>query len=363
MKKIIINGRFLERRITGVARYAREVALRLLHRENVCIALPQPSHPEINPARILHVPLGNISSLTGGRGWPQLDLPRHVGRNLLWSPENVGPLGVDLQVLTVHDLAAVDHPEWFHSSLTLTYQLYLPLLVRRAPLIFAVSEFTRGRLIERLNVPPEKIVVTYNAADVRFCRQPDAEVAEVQTQLKLPHSYLLCLGSIEPRKNLVSLLQAWNSLPRSVTDEVALVMVGGQDRVFARLDLRKLLENARNVVFTGYLDDAMLPALYSGALGLIYPTLYEGFGLPPLEAMACGTPVITSNCTSLPEVVGSDAVLVDPRNPESIRQAILTLVGDVQLRERLSVAGLERAKTFSWEQTARVTYDALCKLL
>jgi glycosyltransferase involved in cell wall biosynthesis len=363
MKKIIINGRFLEHRVTGAPRYAREVALRLLHRENVCIALPQPSHPEINPARILHVPFGNISSLTGGRGWTQLDLPRHVGRNLLWSPENVGSLRVDLQALTVLDLAAIEHPEWFSASLTLTYQLYLPLLVRRAPLILTISEFTRRRLIERLNVPPEKIVVTYCAADARFCRQSEAEVAAVQAQLKLPRPYLLCLGSIEPRKNLASLLQAWNSLPRSVTDEVALVMVGGQSKAFAQVDLRELIENAQNVIFTGYLDDAMLPALYSGALGLIYPTLYEGFGLPPLEAMACGTPVITSNCTSLPEVVGSDAVLVDPRNPESIRQAILTLVGDVQLRERLSIAGLERAKTFSWEQTARVTYEALCKLL
>ena len=170
--------------------------------------------------------------------------------------------------------------------------------------------------------------------------------------------YLLCVGSLEPRKNLGRLLAAWHKAQTAAPDEMVLVVAGGSAnlRVFESAEFGTV---PPRVHFTGYVSDEFLPSLYSGAVALLYPSLYEGFGLPPLEAMACGTPVVTSRNTSMPEVVGGAALLVDPFDIDSIAAAILQVVSSASLRDTLSAKGLVQAARFTWESAARQTLAVL----
>jgi glycosyltransferase involved in cell wall biosynthesis len=279
---------------------------------------------------------------------------------LLWSPNNTGPLAVSRQVCTMHDIIPVEHPEWFNARFSAWYQWLLPKLTQRVRHLIAVSEFTKQRLVERLGIRPEKITVVWNGVDSQFRPRTAAEIDEVRDALGIrSQRYLLSLGSLEPRKNLRRLLGAWGKLrPELGDDDINLVVVGekGSAQVFRDASIR---ETPEGVHFTGYARQEYLPALYSGALALVYPSLYEGFGLPPLEAMACGTPVITSNTTSLPEVTGGAALLVDPLSEDAIAEAIRCLVGDEQLRQALSAKSLAHASKFTWDKSAAQTWKVL----
>jgi glycosyltransferase involved in cell wall biosynthesis len=172
--------------------------------------------------------------------------------------------------------------------------------------------------------------------------------------------YLLYVGSVEPRKNLARLLQAWELIDRHCPD-IQLLITGLSTRgsgVFSEVKLDRIPER---VSFTGYVSDEDLPSLYSGALAFVYPSLYEGFGLPPAEAMACGTPVITSRTTSLPEVVSDAAALVDPESVDSIAEGMLEVIRNSSLRSQMSAKGLERAKLFTWDGAAANTWDILSR--
>jgi glycosyltransferase involved in cell wall biosynthesis len=194
-----------------------------------------------------------------------------------------------------------------------------------------------------------------NGVDARF-RPADADaILDLRRRMDLPARYVLCVGSLEPRKNLRRLLDAWRRLPQSLSD-TGLVLAGAEHAVFRQAGLDELPPGVR---LAGYVPDADLPTLYSGATAFVYPSLYEGFGLTILEAMACGTPVICSNATALPEVAGDAAITVDPLDAEAIAAAIERLVGDEALLARYRAMGLERAKQFSWDRTAAATADVL----
>ena len=304
MASIALNARFYAHKPTGMQRYGIEMAKRL--------------------SGVLDVlrPSGSLRGATGHL-WEQVFLPAASGNRMLWSPNNTGPLAVARQVLTMHDIIPVEHPEWFNARFAAWYQWLLPRLTRRAQHLIAVSEFTKQRLVERFGIRPEKITVVWNGVDAQFHTRSADEVAEVREALAIPTAkYLLSLGSLEPRKNLGRLLAAWRSIKRELPGDLSLVVVGakGSPQVFRDASITEI---PQGVHFTGYARQEHLPALYSGALGLVYPSLYEGFGLPPLEAMACGTPVITSDTTSLPEVTGGAALLVDPLDESAIAAAIL----------------------------------------
>jgi glycosyltransferase involved in cell wall biosynthesis len=338
MRKIALNARFYAHRPTGMQRYAIELNKRF------------PEHLEpVMPSDALRGPAGHL--------WEQLYLPSAVRGRLLWSPNNTGPLAVARQICTIHDLIPIDHPEWFNRRFSLWYEWLLPRLARRVGHIIAISEFTKRRIVERLRVPARKVTVIYNGVDSCFYPRTDEEIREVCGTLGLSQPYVLCVGSLEPRKNLRRLMQAWKIAQEKVDREVSLVVVGapGSTRVFRSLSMPAV----PRVVFTGYVADSHLPALYSGAAVMIYPSLYEGFGLPPLEAMACGTPVVTSATSSLPEVVGSCAVLVDPEDSLSIARGLLELMANARLRDTLRKGGLNRAQRFTWEATARATLGLL----
>jgi glycosyltransferase involved in cell wall biosynthesis len=256
--------------------------------------------------------------------------------------------------IVVHDLSFRAHPEYFPWMVAWYMRWLTGWAVRRAHCVVAVSEFSREELFRFYSVDPEKVVSIYNGVGNEF--QPATDKASTDTdQVTLSHygvtsPYILALGNIHPRKNLTRLLDAYLCLKQRREDVPVMVWVGLQ-----RWGSDELLERARaaGVVMTGFVAQKDLPALCRQAVVLVYPSLYEGFGLPPLEAMACGTPVVTSNTTSLPEVVGDAALLVDPTDVGAIAAALSRLLDDPVLRQRLRQAGIERARGFTWKRTAQ----------
>ncbi|MGD2165604.1 MAG: glycosyltransferase family 1 protein [Anaerolineae bacterium] len=258
-------------------------------------------------------------------------------------------------VLTVHDLIFRHLPE-HHKLLNRWYLNWaLPLYCRRATHIIAISECTREDLIEAYELTPGKISVIGEAADPRFKPQSADRVAAVRRRYGLPERYLLFVGTIEPRKNLTRLLHAFEVLRQEGLVD-GLVLVGKRgwlyDDFFAELE-RSPARGA--VILPGYVPDEDLPAVYAGARALAFPSLYEGFGLPVLEAMASGTPVTCSGTSSLPEVAGDAAITFDPTSEEGIVHALRRLLGDPDLQQELAQRGLRRAGQFSWDRVASHT--------
>lgn len=294
-----------------------------------------------------------------GHLWEQLQLPLLVKGRLLWSPANSGPIMLGRQVVTVHDIAVIDHPEWFNARFAAWYRWMTPRLVRRAFRVIAVSEFTKRRLVEVTGVDESRVSVVPNGVDKRFNpRRPD-KVAALRHRLGIPSSnYVLSLATLEPRKNLAGQLEAWSRCVSHLPDSVWLVISGakGKDHVFGNLQLHDV---PPRVYFTGYVRDEDLPALYGGAIAFLYPSFYEGFGLPVLEAMASGTAPIVSNLTAPQEVAGDAGIVVDPHDPDSIASAIVRLVKDGFWRGELEHRSVRRSQAFSWTRTADSTWQVL----
>jgi glycosyltransferase involved in cell wall biosynthesis len=203
----------------------------------------------------------------------------------------------------------------------------------------------------------------WNGVDAQFTPRPLDEIERMRREVGISsRKYLLSVGSLEPRKNLGALMTAWRRIAPTLPDDIDLVVVGAKGASLVFSDA-KLGEAPPRVCLTGYVAQEQLPALYSGAMALIYPSLYEGFGLPPLEAMACGAPVVTSGTTSLPEVVGDSALLVDPLSPESIADGIQRIVSDAPLREQLRERGLLRTRGVTWERAVTDTRKVFASLL
>jgi glycosyltransferase involved in cell wall biosynthesis len=260
-------------------------------------------------------------------------------------------------VVTIHDCTFVTHPE-FHLPANVEHCLRgTQLAIERADMLIAVSESTRRDLIERMGAPADRIVVTQEAADPGLAPVTDATRLEsVRRRYGLPERFVLSLGAMEPRKNLPRLLEAFAALAPAVRNEFALVVAGAQgwlnDAVHEQVQKLGLGES---VHFVGYIEQEDLAALYSLATVFAYPSLWEGFGLPVLEAMACGTPVLTSSVSSLPEVAGDAAILVQPTDVDAIGEGLGRLLEDGSLRADLSARGRGRAAEFSWERCARET--------
>jgi len=253
------------------------------------------------------------------------------------------------KVVTVHDLSFLRHPEAAEPSLRAFLCASVPRSVRKADLVLGDSESTRQDVIELLGIDGDRVEVVYPGVDGAFRVIDDQHhLAAVKQLYGLDCPFILNVGTLEPRKNLVTLLYAYAALRRRGLEH-KLVIAGGHgwlyDGVFRRLEELSLEEE---VLFLGYVAEEHLPALYGLADLLVFPSLYEGFGLPPLEAMACGTPVITSDSSSLPEVVGEAGVMVPARDADALAEAIATVLADSVLREDLVKQGLSRAAQFTW---------------
>ncbi|MCL4304272.1 MAG: glycosyltransferase family 4 protein [Anaerolineae bacterium] len=261
--------------------------------------------------------------------------------------------------VVVHDLSFRAHPEYFPRTVAWYMRWLTGRAVQQARRILTVSDFSRRELCRFYRVDPAKVVVVPNGVGADFRPTSPATAAFDQAalaQYDLTPPYILALGNIHPRKNLARLLAAYRCLKQQRGDVPALVWAG-----LPRWDSSELLTDARaaDVILPGFIAQEDLPALYRQALMLVYPSLYEGFGLPPLEAMACGTPVVTSSTTSLPEVVADAALTVDPASTEAIAAAMAQLLADISLRRHLGQAGLERAAEFTWTRTAQNTLASL----
>jgi glycosyltransferase involved in cell wall biosynthesis len=235
----------------------------------------------------------------------------------------------------------------------------LPRLARRARQIITGSEFVKERIVAHTGVGANKIVVVPYGVDSRFCPEAVRGVEEAISVLGLPsRHYILTVGSLEPRKNLARLFRAWAEAQVRMPEEIWLVVVGaaGNARIFGDTSVKAL---PARTFLAGHVEDRLLPALYAGAIAMAYPSTYEGFGLPPLEAMASGTSVLTGNRSSLPEVVLDSGLLVDPYNEAEIADGMYRLVTDKGLREDLRRRGLLRAKQFSWDRAARKILEIL----
>ena len=258
-----------------------------------------------------------------------------------------------------HDISPIEHPEWFDAGFVTWYRYLIPQLVRRVTRIVTVSQFSKSRILERLRVRDDRVVVIPNGVDGRFrpdarptCDRPDAS-REPAPGLTGP--FILTVGSLSPRKNLGRLFAAWQ-LSGLGHEGCVLAVAGVRGTSFKRIDLRT---PPVGVQMLGYVPDAELPALYGRALGVVVPSLYEGFGLPALEAMACGTPVIAARAGGLPETVGDAALLVDPIAPEALSDALRRVFEDGSLRGQLARRGVDRSRRFSW----RLAADRLLRVL
>ncbi len=304
----------------GVERWARELAARLPALRPGGYAVVRP------PAALAH---------RAGHAWEQLVLPLRTARaGALLCPANLAPLAARNTVVVIHDAAALRHPGWYSRGYAAWQRAALPRIARRARRVVTVSEFSRGELRELLGVDA---AVVPGAVDGRF--RPDADAAAARRALRLERPYVLCVASHTARKNLAALAGA-------APAGVELVVAGGHRPQFAAepglAGLRQL----------GHVDDALLPGLYAGAEAFVLPSRYEGFGLPVLEAMASGTPVLTTTAGALPETCGGAARLVEPE-PEAVRAALAELLADAGERARLRALGLARARQFTWDRTAR----------
>jgi glycosyltransferase involved in cell wall biosynthesis len=290
--------------------------------------------------------------------WEQVVLPdllRRLRVDVFHSPVNVLPVRLPCaSVVTVHDLAFLHYPQYFRPARRVYQRTFTARSARAATLVIAVSESTKGDLV-RLGVAPSRVRVIYPAIEERF--RPVADGARLQAFRRehgLPDRFLLYLGTIEPRKNIVGLLEAYARLRADVPDAPPLVLAGAKgwyyDAVFERV---RALGLERTVTFAGYVRDEEQPLWYAAAELFVYPSLFEGFGLPVAEAMACGTPVVTSSLSSMPEVAGDAAIQVDPRSAEALAHAMQSVLRDDEARRRLAAEGPRRARQFSIDRMVR----------
>lgn len=340
--QLLINGHFRFKRVTGVERYAWEI-ISAFDKNNVPYGWIQP-------------PRG-LKSDALRQLWVQAVMPVKLPENsILWSPTNTGPILCSRQVITLHDIAAQLHPEWFDEKYVWWRRLILPPLLKRVKSIITVSEFSRQAISEHFPQAQGKINVIYNGVRTdHFYRRDEDEINQLRKELDLQKPYILSVGSLDPRKNIGRLIKAWNLLPEKTRKEMVLVIAGESARKFA---FKLNVDYDESVKFIGYIKDKKLPVLYSGAEIFMYPSLFEGFGLPVLEAMACGTAVITSNTTALQEIAGP-AKVVNPESIDEIRDEMLNLINNSSITSTMIEKGYEWVKRFTWQDSAKQTIKLL----
>jgi glycosyltransferase involved in cell wall biosynthesis len=281
--------------------------------------------------------------------------------DLYHAPHYVLPAAVSCSsVVTIHDCIHLMFPQYLPSRAAYAYaRAQMWTAAHRSDCILTVSDASKRDILHLFNIPPEKIVVIYNAIDAHFSVTPPADaVGRVRERYQLNHRFVLYVGNIKPHKNLVRLIEAFNELRTGELEDLKLLIIG--DEISKLPALRRAVHRHKlhkHVRFLGYVPDDQLAVLYRLAAVFAFPSLYEGFGLPPLEAMASGTPVVVSNVSSLPEVVGDAAVLVDPHDVSSIVDGLRLVLTDPARAEEMRRKGLERAREFSWERSVARTLE------
>ena len=353
---LYINGRFLTQPGTGVQRYAREIVANfdaLLDNyelaQRVCLRCLVP-RGTTHGTRWRNITIEEVG-INQGNLWEQIDLPIYLKGGFLFSPANSGPVFYLNQAVTFHDASAFAIPDVYSFGFRLKHKMTFVRLVQRAKIIFTVSKFSQGELSRYLKHPPQKFKVTNPAGDHMNHIPADLNILRRHGLRK--DGYILIVGSWSLRKNLAALGKALQLIK---SDTRVVVAGDGYQKIFNRGAVQW---TTGNIVALGYITDEELKALYLNALSLVLPSYYEGFGLPILEAMQCGCPVLCARAASLPEVAGEAALFFDPMDAMNIAKTIDRIVLDPQLRNELTQRGYQRAKEFSWRAAGLQTMDEL----
>ncbi|MBI2567750.1 MAG: glycosyltransferase family 4 protein [Candidatus Schekmanbacteria bacterium] len=292
---------------------------------------------------------------------------RREGLDLFHAPHYVlPPLRKCRKIVTIHDIIHLLFPEFLSPAGRLYARLMLRFASREADLVLTVSEASKADLVAHLDVPPERVRVVYNGVSERFRPQAEQSLAETLRALGLTPGYVLFAGNLMPHKNVGRALEALAALRGTLKEELPALVIAGHgrpDRVTALRAQAERLRIVTKVVFLGHVDHAVLPALYGAARAFIFPSLYEGFGLPPLEAMACGVPVVYGRNPALIEIVGAAGLAFDPRSTDDAAQALARALTDEELRQNLITAGIRRAREFRWSDAVSQTLAAYEELL
>jgi len=348
--RIAINGRFLTQFVAGVQRFAQET-LRAMDR-----LLEEPEYRELKgriellaPQAARDLPLANIPLRRCGRRsgylWEQVEFPRAASGALLLNLCMLGPVAMRRQVVVVHDAIVKAMPHNFNLPFRAAYGFFMPLLLRRADCIVTVSEFSRREIGKYYGVKTDTMLICHEGGEHILAAPADAAILKRLDLSGRP--YFLCVGGSSPNKNFPNILAALNA---TGLHDAPLVLTGNRA---PKLHHHIADVSSENVIATGQITDGELRALYEGALALVYPSRYEGFGLPPLEAMNCGCPAIISDQAALVEVCGDAALQCGIDDVAGLARQMRAVYADQALREKLRQAGHERARRFTWTHTAR----------
>lgn len=368
--RIVIDARCVADHFPGIGRYVYNLlqGLAELQLSHTFIVLYNPAlqntrHDITMLARFRTIELVETSARPFTLA-EQLLVPRLVRQlraDLYHAPYYVRPyLGLHCpSVTTVYDAIPHLYPGEVSRSARVLFDTLMRLSAQVSQRLIAISSSARTDISTIYHIPAERIDVTLLAAAAHFSPQSDERIAEIRHKHDLPEDYVLSVGSNKPHKNVPQLVDAWSQLPGSLRDRVKLVIAGHWDarypEVKRRIATGDLFDSVR---LMPYIADQDLPALYSGALFFVHPSRYEGFGLPPLEAMSCGAPVLCGNTSSLPEVVGNAALIVDTSSTSALKEGLARLLSDTPLRSKLHAAALRQAAAFSWHKTAQATLSS-----
>lgn len=342
---IVVNTRFLSQKLTGVQRYAIELCkwLKKIYAEDIMFVCPSCIvHEEIASeldAKVIGTHIGHL--------WEQWDLPKYLrehGSPLLVNLSNTAPVFYRNKVTTIHDITYVRYPKTFSKSFVLFYRLLIPLVIRTSKHIFTVSEFSKNEISSFYHTKANKLSVIYNATSNVFKPVLDKKLSKKK--------YFMAVSSIKENKNFIYILEAFRRFSAK-NKQVELFVIGDlKSKSFKRIDVSKYTEN-RQIKFLGRINDTDLVAYYSNAVAFIFPSLYEGFGIPPLEAQACGCPAICSKASCLPEVFQDSVLYCNPYSVDSLVEAMNSILDDEDLCNQLIGSGYQNVARYSWEKSAK----------
>ncbi len=351
---IFINSRFLTQKITGSQRFAIEISRQLKK-------LAPDRFKFVAPKNIIHWSIvkelnAEIIGINTGHIWEQIDLPLYLkkqGSPLVLNLVNTAPLFYKNKIVVIHDVSWKHFPYTVSKKFYLWYKFLIPKIAKNSKLLLTVSNFSKKDLVKELKINEDKIEIIYNSVSDNF------------KFLNLSREkIILSVASLQPYKNLEGLIKAFVLLKNSDKfSDFKLVLVGGYNKkVFSNTKIFEMAEGRSDIVFTGYLSDDELIKYYNKASLFVFPSFFEGFGIPPLEAMACGCPCVVSNVASLPEVCGDAAYYVNPYDVDDIARGIEKVLTDESLRQALIKKGFENVKRFSWQESAKKIIEVISNL-
>ncbi|WP_426508583.1 glycosyltransferase family 4 protein [Serratia proteamaculans] len=341
---IYINARFLTQDVTGVQRFAEQICIELVGlRDDVVLLAPKDIKRSSLPASFNIQTIGEKS----GHYWEQVELPKYlrsIGSPLLVNLCSTAPVFYKNQIVTHHDVTYKRYKKSFSLKFRMLYSLLIPMMLKSSKALITVSEFSKSEILQYFSYNPENIHIIYNAVGSEFINSPKGD--------NKSEKYFLAVSSPNFHKNFHGMLDAYNLLKSKSGSDVKLKVIGKSASSFATQDFSQNTQDG-DVTFLGRVDDNQLISLYQNATAFVFPSFYEGFGIPPLEAQACGCPVISSNKASMPEVLRNSVLYFDPYNVSEMANVMEKIISDSDLRDTLVTAGLENVKDYSWKVSAQ----------